>query len=135
PMTNPPRPVPIAPDASGLEANADVTFVPNPYRSGWHVMNGHLIQRETHRTPQGTYDLLYTDLPVTHGDSGSGLFDARGQLVGLNTWTRIGAGVPAQGISLPSETMRVLVNAINTGTLDKLDDAIGAPPTTAASEN
>ena len=67
--------------------------------------------------------LAFTDLPVTFGDSGSGLYDARGHLVGLNTWTRIGGDGPSQGISLPSETMRGLVDAIHDGTLDKLDAA------------
>jgi len=60
------------------------------------------------QSPAGTYDLLFTDLPVIPGDSGSGLFDGEGRLVGLNTWTRLGEG-GAHGISLPSETMQVLV--------------------------
>jgi len=126
PIAHPPEPVAIAPDTTAIQAPASVTFVPNPYRSGWKVLSGTLLRRETHRTPAGTYDLLYTDLPVTFGDSGSGLFDARGQLVGLNTWTRVTGDGPSQGISLPSETMRVLVDAIRAGTIDKLDEAIPA---------
>ena len=38
------------------------------------------------------------------GDSGTGLFDSLGRLVGLNTWTQIEEGGP-KGISLPSNTM------------------------------
>ena len=53
--------------------------------------------------------------------------DARGRLVGLNTWTRMHDGA-AQGISLPSETMRVLVDAIRSGTLEHLDEAVLSPP-------
>jgi S1-C subfamily serine protease len=123
PIAHPPDPVVIAADTSAIQASASVTFVPNPYRAGWKVLNGELLRRETHRTPAGTYDLLYTDLPVTHGDSGSGLYDARGQLIGLNTWTLVG-GAGSQGISLPSETMRVLVDAIHAGRLDQLDEAV-----------
>jgi S1-C subfamily serine protease len=119
PIDRPPPPVPIATDASELLAAAPVTFVPNPLRAGWKVLRGEVIRRETHRTPAGTYDLVLTDLPVTHGDSGSGLYDARGQLVGINTWTRVGAGT-AQGLSLPSEAMRVAIDAIRTGKLDQL---------------
>jgi S1-C subfamily serine protease len=115
--------VAIAPDSSEVRSATSVTFVPNPYRSGWKVLHGELLKRETHHTPAGTYDLLYTDLPVTFGDSGSGLFDAHGQLVGLNTWARFGDGAP-KGISLPSETMREVVDAIHKGTLDKLDEAM-----------
>ena len=104
-----------------------MTFVPNPYRAGWKVLHGKLLRRYTHRTPAGTYDLLFTDLPVIPGDSGSGLYDARGQLVGLNTWTLFGEDGP-HGISLPSEAMRVLVAAIHDGKLDQLDEAVAAPP-------
>ncbi|HEU4731457.1 MAG TPA: serine protease [Kofleriaceae bacterium] len=123
PIAHPPDPVVIAADTSTVQAAASVTFVPNPYRAGWKVLHGELIRREPHRTPAGTYDLLYTDLPVTHGDSGSGLYDAHGQLIGLNTWTLVG-GAGSQGISLPSETMRVLVDAIHAGRLDRLDEAV-----------
>lgn len=124
PIANPPEPVTIAPDTSTIQAPASVTFVPNPYRSGWKLLHGELLRRERHRTPAGTYDLLYTDLPVTFGDSGSGLYDARGQFIGLNTWTRITGIGPSQGISLPSETMRVLVDAIRDGKLDQLDETV-----------
>ncbi len=119
-IDHPPDPVPIASDTTGLSASSPVTFVPNPYRSGWKVLHGEVIRRETHNTPAGAYDLVLTSLPVTHGDSGSGLYDARGQLVGLNTWTRVSDG-PAEGLSLPSEAMRTAIEAIRNGTLDQLE--------------
>lgn len=128
PIEHPPAPVAISLDA-GLPVSAGVTFVPNPYRDGWKVIHGELLRRVPHRTPAGTYDLLYTDLPVIPGDSGSGLFDARGQLIGLNTWTRLRPGGASEGISLPSETMRAVVDAIQRGTLDQLDDALSSPTT------
>lgn len=118
-VDHPPAPVPIAADARELQASSPVTFVPNPLRSGWMVLHGEVIRRETHHTPAGVYDLVLTDLPVTHGDSGSGLYDARGQLVGLNTWARGGDG-PAQGLSLPSEAMHAAIEAIRTGRPDEL---------------
>jgi S1-C subfamily serine protease len=121
-VDRPPSPVPIALDASGLARSSAVSFVPNPYRSGWKVHHGQVIRRETHHTPAGEYDLVLTDLPVTFGDSGSGLFDARGQLVGLNTWTRIDGDL-AQGVSLPTEAMRIAIEAIRTGRLDQLEHA------------
>jgi serine protease Do len=127
PIAHPPEPVVIAADTSALGVDDHVTFVPNPYRAGWHVMHGKLLRRDTHHTPAGTYDLLFTDLPVIPGDSGSGLYDARGQLVGLNTWTRL-EDSGARGISLPSEAMQVLVAAIRDGKLDRLDEAVLAPP-------
>src|SRR5262249_34834377 len=122
-----PEPVTIAADTSALGPEDSVTFVPNPYRSGWQVLHGKLLRRDTHHTPAGVYDLLFTDLPVIPGDSGSGLYNARGQLVGLNPWNHSEDG-GARGISLPSETMQVLVAAIRDGKLDRLDDTVSAPP-------
>ena len=85
--------------------------------------NPGLILKEAHNTPAGIYELLITDLPVTHGDSGSGLFDERGQLVGLNTWTKVEGGL-AHGISLPSEAMRALSDAVQNNELDRLNDML-----------
>jgi S1-C subfamily serine protease len=126
-IADPPPPVEIAADTAGFGPDASVTFVPNPYRSGWDVAHGKLVRRETHRTTAGTYDLLVTDLSVIPGDSGSGLYDVRGQLVGLNTWTSVEDG-HARGISLPSEALQQLVVAIRDGALDRLDQAVGTPP-------
>lgn len=125
-IDHPPQPVEIAADTAGFGPDASVTFVPNPYRSGWGVDHGKLVRRETHRTTAGTYDLLVTDLSVIPGDSGSGLYDVRGQLVGLNTWTSVEDG-HARGISLPSEALQQLVVAIRDGALDRLDQAVGTP--------
>jgi S1-C subfamily serine protease len=108
PIERPPEPVRVSFAGSELAAGSSVTFVPNPYRAGWLVHHGKLLHRAPHRTTAGTFDLLYTDLPVTHGDSGSGLFDAHGELIGLNTWTH--------GISLPSTAMRELLAAIESST-------------------
>ena len=87
------------------------------------VRHGRLLRKEGHDTPAGRYELLITDLPVTHGDSGSGLFDERGQLVGLNTWTKIEDGY-SHGISLPSEAMRALSDAVEHGDFKRLDDML-----------
>jgi S1-C subfamily serine protease len=127
PVAHPPEPVVIATDTSMVQSSARLTFVPNPYRAGWQALHGDLLRRETRETPAGLYDLLYTDLPATSGDSGSGLYDARGQLVGLNTGARVG-DKPAEGITLPSETMRVLIDAIRNGNLGNLDEAVSPPP-------
>jgi len=123
PIENPPSAVPIARDDTALELGANVTFVPNPYRNGWLVHHGRLLRKEPHDTPAGRYELLVTDLPVVHGDSGSGLFDDRGQLIGLNTWTRQEDGL-AHGISLPALAMRTIADAVEHDKLDALDDML-----------
>jgi S1-C subfamily serine protease len=103
-LADPPDPVPVLTSADAAEEGFAVSFVPNPFRSGWMVHRGNVLKREAHRTPAGEYSLIYTSLPVQPGDSGTGLFDSLGRLIGLNTWTRIDEGGP-KGISLPSNTM------------------------------
>jgi S1-C subfamily serine protease len=118
PIDDPPPAIPIAVDSRAASAGTAVTFVPNPYRAGWRVEHGEVTRRRAHQTPAGDYNILYTDLPVLPGDSGSGLFNEYGELIGLNTWTRLEPR--PQGISLPSEAMRAIVRAIEAGDLGSL---------------
>lgn len=125
-IAHPPAPVAIATSSTALAVSDTVMFVPNPYRDGWKILRGQLLRRERHHTPadRDAIDLLYTDLPVIPGDSGSGLYDARGELVGLNTWSERSAASP-RGISLPAEAMRAIVDVMRTGQLGQLE---AAPP-------
>jgi S1-C subfamily serine protease len=119
-IDDPPNPVPVRASADGAEQGFDVAFVPNPFRSGWTVHRGKVLKRESHRTPAGDYSLIYTSLPVQPGDSGTGLFDSLGRLVGLNTWTQIEDGGP-KGISLPSNTMERIVKMMDDNELGDFD--------------
>ena len=119
-IDSPPEAIRISPQTSAITSGDPVMFVPNPYRDGWMIHHGSVETRRHHDTPAGTYGLLYTDLPVQKGDSGSGLFDSRGMLIGLNTWTRIGDSAP-HGISLPSEAMRAIAATVNSA-----DGSLGA---------
>jgi S1-C subfamily serine protease len=118
-IADPPRPVRIASDSEGAAADSAVLFVPNPFRLGWKVHHGKVVKREAHQTPAGTYSLLFTDLPVQPGDSGSGLFDPTGALIGLNTWAGVDPSIP-RGISLPAEVMRAMVASIHEQRLGNL---------------
>ena len=103
-VDHPPDPVEVAQDDRDIAEGAPVLFVPNPLRLGWLVHRGAATRRESRTTAAGEFALIYTDLPVMHGDSGSGLFDDRGRLVGLNTWATVENAKPA-GICLPSATL------------------------------
>ncbi|MHC4133511.1 MAG: S1 family peptidase [Planctomycetota bacterium] len=116
----PPTPVPVSSDAGAVGANAPVCFVPNPFRNGWLSRHGKVLKREPHRTPAGAYSLFLTNLPVQPGDSGTGLFDSRGHLVGLNFYLRSDNGKP-QVISLPAETMERVMHLIRDDALERLD--------------
>ena len=116
-VDDPPEPVEVSERAEDLRPGDAVEVVPNPMRDGWLVHRGVVTRREPHVTPAGRFSLVFTDLPLKPGDSGSGLFDAQGRLVGINTWgTKEGA--PA-GISLPSEAMRELLARLATEAADE----------------
>jgi S1-C subfamily serine protease len=120
-----PQQVAIAPDAGGVGVGAEVFFVPNPLRGGWMSHPGTVVQRDPHDTPAGSFGLLLTNLPLQPGDSGSGLFDATGRLVGINTWAMLTLdGKPAavpRGISLPSDVLHEIMNLIESESLDSLE--------------
>ena len=126
-IEDPPNPVPVRASADAAEQGFDVSFVPNPFRSGWTVHHGKVLKRESHRTPAGDYSLIYTSLPVQPGDSGTGLFDSLGRLVGLNTWTQIEEGGP-KGISLPSNTMERIVEMMDDNELINLNGLDAGDP-------
>ena len=104
-IDGPPPPVPVLPRAE-VAADDRVHFVPNPFRDGWNLHSGRILRVEPHQTPAGEYSLLVTDLPVQPGDSGSGLFDRDGRLVGLSTWAGRQADGRPLGISLPARAVR-----------------------------
>jgi S1-C subfamily serine protease len=119
-ITPPPPAVQVSENADALVPGSDVAFVPNPLRSGWKVHRGKVLARTLRRSPAGAYRLVHTTLPALPGDSGSGLFDAGGGLVGVNTWVRIESGA-TEAIALPAEAMHAIVREIREGRLDALD--------------
>ncbi|MCZ6785915.1 MAG: serine protease [Planctomycetota bacterium] len=123
-IDDPPAAVEISRDSDSILRGAAVSFVPNPFRSGWDFLHGEVSKREPHDTPAGVYSLLYTNLPLQPGDSGTGLFDRRGRLIGLNTWGLASGGATScgyVGISLPSTSMQKILDLIDKDELDKLD--------------
>lgn len=112
PIADPPPALTVLPSAARLNAGDEVFFVPNPLLHGFAVHQGSVAMRETHETPAGVFDLIDTDLPVVSGDSGSGLFDGTGRLVGVNTWRAVGRG-STRGISLPTEVIANATEALN----------------------
>ena len=99
-----PAPVDVSRSADSLNKGASVTFSAHPYRHGWRFHTGKILERRVHNTPAGKFSLIISDLPAEHGDSGTGLYDAAGRLVGVITWKSRVDGKP-QGISLPSDAL------------------------------
>ena len=105
-----PEPAQISPSTDYLLPGTPVFAVPNPLRNGWMTYDGSVLKQESRSTPAGAYRLVFSDLPVVPGDSGSGLFDGQGRLIGVNTWM-LKTPNTHQTISLPSETMRSILKA------------------------
>jgi S1-C subfamily serine protease len=119
-IEDPPGPIRASRDGNEATEGSAVHFVPNPLRDGWLLHRGTVSARRSHLTPAGRFSLVVTDLPVQPGDSGSGLFDAQHRLVGVNTWRAVDESGPA-GISLPSETIRAILDLIDRDDLSSLE--------------
>jgi S1-C subfamily serine protease len=130
---SPPPAIEISPSTELLDVGSPVIFVPNPLLHGWQVHYGEVAARKTHETPAGKFALVHTSLPVLPGDSGSGLYDEQGRLMGLNTWTRYDEE-GSHGISLPSEVLRSMEGAIRRGSLKGLDSLLLSAPTPGSIE-
>lgn len=129
----PPPAIEISPSTELLDVGSPVVFIPNPLLHGWQVHHGQVAARKTHDTPAGRFALVHTSLPVVPGDSGSGLYDDQGRLMGLNTWTRYDQE-GSHGISLPSEVLRSMEGAIRAGSLKGLDSLVLSVPATRNTE-
>jgi S1-C subfamily serine protease len=114
-IDHPPAAIEISFTADTLRDGTPVMFVPNPLRSGWKLHAGLVSGRRAHLTQAGRFSLVFTDLPLQPGDSGSGLFDSGGRLIGLNTWRLGDEERTWLGISLPSDTMKRIANLVERG--------------------
>lgn len=111
-IENPPPAIPSRSDAHSVVRGDEIFCVANPFRAGWVAHRGSVVRREPKETPAGPYSLIYVDLPVQPGDSGSGLFLAAGPLIGLTTWRGEGSGGPV-AIGLPSDAARGILEALD----------------------
>ncbi len=121
-IEDPPAAVPLAEDVDAIGEGTPICFVPNPMRAGWLFREGEVLTREMHLTPAGRYSLFYTDLPLQPGDSGSGLFDLRGRLIGLNTWVSLEEH-RIVGISLPATTLNEILSLDAFGGRGAMDES------------
>ena len=124
PIANAPAPVDIAADAAHADKGTSVFFVPNPFRRGWRSHTGEVIERKLKQWRPGGINLIYTNLPVEPGDSGGGLFDGRGRLIGINTWAqfdedRKARRIVPKGISLPPKTLQEIRDLISSHRLPR----------------
>lgn len=73
----------------GVEAKVgdDVFAIGNPQGLGWSHTRGAISQFRSQVIDGRKIRVIQTQTAINHGNSGGGLYDAAGRLVGINTWT------------------------------------------------
>ncbi len=106
-------------ESDALEVGDIVLAVGNPFGVGQTVTQG--IVSAVARTQVGITDyqfFIQTDAAINPGNSGGALVDMAGRLVGINTaiFSR-GGGSNGIGFAIPSNMVRLVVDAARTGTV------------------
>ena len=86
-----------------------VFAIGNPMGLGWSHASGDISQ--IRRQDFGPLDLrvIQTSAPVNHGNSGGGLYDERGLLIGINTWTQDKRMAEGLGFSISYQSILELI--------------------------
>lgn len=81
------------------------------------------LEREVTTDDGTTRTLMQTDAAINQGNSGGGLFNAYGQLIGINSAKYSGVGVEGIGYAIPISSVEELINNLmNEKTKIKLDE-------------
>lgn len=102
-------------DSDDVEVGDFVVAVGNPFGFNQTVTFG--IVSALGRTDlglSGYYDFIQTDASINHGNSGGGLTDTKGRLIGINTalLTPANAGNIGLGFAIPSNMARSIMNQL-----------------------
>lgn len=74
--------------AATLAPGDDVFSIGNPQRLGWTHTRGTISQIRSRRRANHNLSIIQTDTAISPGNSGGGLYDKQGMLIGINTWTK-----------------------------------------------
>lgn len=102
-------------DSDDVEVGDFVVAIGNPFGFNQTVTFG--IVSALGRTDlglSGYYDFIQTDASINHGNSGGGLVDTSGKLIGINTalLTPANAGNIGLGFAIPSNMARSIMNQL-----------------------
>jgi S1-C subfamily serine protease len=70
-----------------LIVGADVFSIGNPQHLDWTHTRGSISQLRLQRRGAREIHVIQTDAPLNPGNSGGGLYEKEGTLIGINTWT------------------------------------------------
>jgi len=101
----------VARASSALTVGEEVFAMGNPLGLGWSYSAGAIaaIRRSTYEG--GMLRMIQAQLPLNPGNSGGGLYDAQGELIGINTLTTDKASSEGIGFALSTFDMLPLLEA------------------------
>lgn len=93
----------------GSKIGDKVFAVGNPHGLGWTHTAGDISQLR--RQSRGTFEyrVIQTSAAINSGNSGGGLYDAAGMLLGINTWTQDKRFAEGLGFSIAFTTLLDLI--------------------------
>jgi 2-alkenal reductase len=116
---HPLQPVPLG-DSSGVVVGRPVAAMGSPFGNENSLATG--VVSATHRSIDSltsdytVADAIQTDAPITHGNSGGPLFDARGRVIGINAQIRSESGqTEGVGFAIPINAARRSFEALARG--------------------
>lgn len=74
--------------APRLSIGGNVFAIGNPHGLGWSHAGGQISQVRKQIMGNREVKIVQTTAPINSGNSGGGLYDDQGRLVGINTWTK-----------------------------------------------
>lgn len=112
-------------DSDSAKVGQGVMAIGNALGLGQSATFGYItaVEREVTTSDGYTRTLMQTDAAINEGNSGGGLFNAYGQLIGINSAKYSGVGVEGIGYAIPITTVEELINNLmNEKTKIKLDE-------------
>ncbi|MEZ5940133.1 MAG: S1C family serine protease [Planctomycetaceae bacterium] len=104
-----------------------VFAVGNPHGLSWTHTEGNISQKRIQHAGPLSIDLIQTSAAINSGNSGGGLYDAAGHLIGINTYTQDKAVAEGLGFAVSFEVLLDLVpDEYNLGAskTDDLEDPV-----------
>lgn len=94
----------------GVQVGDPVFAVGNPHGLGWTHTSGDVSQLRRQRLQVTNYGVIQTSAAINSGNSGGGLYDSQGRLIGINTWTRDKRFAEGLGFAIVFQTLYELLD-------------------------
>ena len=116
-------------DSSTLKIGSDAIAIGNPLGTlGGTVTTGIIsaTSRNIKMSDGSVHTLIQTDAAINSGNSGGGLFNNQGQLIGIVSAKYSATGVEGLGFAIPSNTVRTIVtDLIKNGYVSGVTNVVG----------